>query len=260
MHARSRQGDGLLRLLQFTDLHLRDGPRQRVRGVATHETFRRCLAHAAGKVQAADALLLTGDLVQDEAGGYRQLAALLAPSGIPVLCLPGNHDLPRDLAALLPAPPFDLAPVTRLGGWAILLLDTSVPGAAHGRLGPAALGALDTLLSAHAGAHVLLCLHHQPVPIGSLWLDAIGLRDGDALLELARRHGNVRGLLWGHVHQDFDEYRDGMRLMGTPSTCFQFSPGLAGFAIDRRPPGYRWLTLHPDGRIESQVVWLPVPE
>ena len=85
-------------------------------------------------------------------------------------------------------------------------------------------------------------------------------RDGAALVDLARQSGAERGILWGHVHQAFDEERDGLRLMGTPSTCFQFSPGLAGFAIDKRPPGYRWLELHADGQIDTRIVWLPVAQ
>ena len=260
MEARSRQGARPLRLLQFTDLHLRDSPAGRVRGVATAATFARCLAHAAGALPPADALLLTGDLVQDDAGGYRLLAAALASSPVPVLCLPGNHDLSRDMAASLPAPPFDRSPALRFGAWTILQLDSTVAGATHGKLGRNGLERLAILLAEHADSHVLICLHHQPVPIGSVWLDAVGLRDGAALVDLARQSGAVRGILWGHVHQAFDEERDGLRLMGTPSTCFQFSPGLAGFAIDKRPPGYRWLELHADGQIDTRIVWLPVAQ
>lgn len=257
MQARSRPGADPLRLLQFSDLHLRGEAGGRVRGVATLETFRRCLAHAARTTPGADALLLTGDLVQDDPGGYRHLAAALRDSRVPVHCLPGNHDPQGALAGALTGPPFDLSPSARYGDWAMLLLDTSVPGATHGALGAAALRDLDARLAALRDAHVLLCLHHQPVPIGSLWLDRVGLRDGAELLALAQRHGHVRGLLWGHVHQAYDARQDGLQLMGTPSTCFQFAPGLAGFAIDGRPPGYRRLELHADGRIETAVVWLP---
>jgi Icc protein len=46
-------------------------------------------------------------------------------------------------------------------------------------------------------------------------------------------------------------------MMSTPSTCFQFVPGRDDFAIDDRPPGYRWLHLYPDGRIDTRVVWVP---
>ena len=44
-----------------------------------------------------------------------------------------------------------------------------------------------------------------------------------------------------------------VRLMSSPSTCIQFLPHSKGFAIDTATPGYRWLELYPDGRIETGV-------
>jgi Icc protein len=41
--------------------------------------------------------------------------------------------------------------------------------------------------------------------------------------------------------------------MASPSTCIQFLPGSDGFAVDTTAPGYRWLSLHADGRIETGV-------
>jgi len=71
-----------------------------------------------------------------------------------------------------------------------------------------------------------------------------------------RDHANVRGVLWGHVHQSLDRFIHGVRFMATPSTCAQFVPGSAEFAIDNRPPGYRFLELLPDGSIATEVCWL----
>ena len=45
--------------------------------------------------------------------------------------------------------------------------------------------------------------------------------------------------------------------MSTPSTCAQFLPRSDFFALDERPPGLRWLELHADGRIETEVAWVP---
>ena len=45
--------------------------------------------------------------------------------------------------------------------------------------------------------------------------------------------------------------------LATPATCVQCKPGTPEPQVDERPPGYRWLELHPDGRIETRVVWLP---
>ena len=41
--------------------------------------------------------------------------------------------------------------------------------------------------------------------------------------------------------------RNGVRYLTTPSTCFQFLPAVDNFAVDTRPPGFRWLDLVPDG-------------
>ena len=41
--------------------------------------------------------------------------------------------------------------------------------------------------------------------------------------------------------------------LSTPSTCVQFKPGAAEYSLDPVAPGYRSLTLHRDGRIESLV-------
>lgn len=245
-----------MRLIQFTDLHLSPEESGRVRGVDTRDSFRRCFAHARRHAGPADAFLLTGDLAQDDVRSYHALVEILAGETTPVHCLPGNHDLPDQMARVLAAAPFDLSPVLRYGDWTIVMLDSAIPGIHHGELRGNALGFLDEVLARFADTHALVVLHHQPVPVGSAWLDSIGLVDAGALLEVVSRHRNVRGLLWGHVHQAFDAVRDGVLLMATPSTCFQFVPQRDDFAVDDRPPGYRRLDLHPDGRIDTEVHWV----
>ena len=245
-----------MRLIQFTDLHLSPEESGRVRGVDTRDSFRRCLAHARRHAGPADAFLLTGDLAQDDLRSYHALVEILEGETTPVHCLPGNHDLPDQMVRVLGAAPFDLSPVLRYGDWTLVLLDSAIPGIHHGELRRSSLGFLDDVLARFADTHALVVLHHQPVPVGSAWLDSIGLVDAGALLEVVSRHRNVRGLLWGHVHQAFDAVRDGVMLMATPSTCFQFVPQRDDFAVDDRPPGYRRLDLHPDGRIDTAVHWV----
>lgn len=247
----------MLRLLQFTDLHLAPEAAGRVRGIATRDTFRRCLAHARQHAGRVDAMLLTGDIGQDDSRSYDALVEILDGESTPVYCLPGNHDLPGEMAKRLGRPPFDLSPVLRLGEWTVVLLDSAIPGIHHGELSRQSLEFLDHTLARFADSHALVVLHHQPVPVGSAWLDSIGLTNAPRLLQVVARHRNVRGLLWGHVHQAFDAVVEGRVLMATPSTCFQFVPRRDDYAVDDRPPGYRWLTLHPDGRIETAVVWVP---
>jgi Icc protein len=58
------------------------------------------------------------------------------------------------------------------------------------------------------------------------------------------------------VHQASDLSRNGVRFLTTPSTCFQFLPAADNFAVDTRPPGYRWLDLMADGTVATEVVWV----
>lgn len=247
-----------LKLLQISDCHLHATRDSRMRGVTTYETFVAVLRRARSNARwPADAILVTGDVVQDESrAGYEVFKTEVAPLGIPVYCIPGNHDDPKLMDELLNSAPFQFCGDARLGGWSLVLLNTFLTGEDAGGLGDRRLHALDAALKDHVSQHVLVCMHHQPVPMGSAWLDGVGLRDAERFLEIIDAHSNVRGILWGHVHQSSDRERQGVRLLSTPSTCAQFKPGSDFFALDNLPAGMRWLELYPDGRIETLVEWV----
>ena len=130
------------------------------------------------------------------------------------------------------------------------------PDRSQARLSGQELDRLRTELNTNGERHTLVCLHHQPVPMDSRWLDSVGLDNAAELLTIVDQAPHVRGLLWGHVHQASDRQRGRVRLLSTPSTCAQFLPGSDEFALDTRPPGYRRLDLRPDGTIDSEVIWL----
>lgn len=245
------------RLIQLTDPHLYGAPDATLRGIATLPALERALAHALAHHADAAAILLTGDLVQDDPGGYAHIRRLFEPIGKPVYCIAGNHDLVAEMRAALGAAPFRIDGHVDLGRWRIVLLDSSVAGIASGRLAPETLNRLDTTLAASAGRHALVCLHHHPVDMGSRWLDLVGLENRDEFMAVIDRHPQVRAILWGHVHQEYDGIRGGVRLLATPATCAQFLPLAQDFAIDLKPPAYRVLTLRDDGQIETRVEWLP---
>jgi Icc protein len=245
-----------IRIVQFTDLHLYGAADGRLRGIATLPALEAALATARAREAAWDALLLTGDLVQDDPAGYAHVRRLFGDSEVPVYCLPGNHDEPAPMREALAARPFQLCGSARHGEWLLVMLDSYQHGMAAGHLSAGELARLDDTLAANADKHALVTLHHHPTPAGSRWLDTVGLDNGAALFEVLDRHAHVRALLWGHVHQAFDGERRGVRLLSTPSTCAQFKPGSDTFVIDQRPPGYRWLELHADGRVETAVVWV----
>ncbi len=244
-----------LRLLHITDTHLFAAPDGRLRGINTRESLAAVLATASS--QRPDAVLATGDLSQDETpGAYRHFRGLLAPLGLPVWCLPGNHDAPGILQDELAGPSYQIGDAAVAGCWAVLMLDSFIPGDHGGRLSAAELARLAAQLDEHRDRHVLVALHHHVLPLGSRWLDELGLYNAAQLLALLERAPQVRAVVSGHVHQATDVMHRGIRYLTTPSTCFQFLPGADDFALDTRPPGWRWLDLHPDGHIDTHVAWL----
>lgn len=245
-----------IRLLQYTDTHLQGAADATLRGIATLPALQHTLAHATHYFPAPDAVLLTGDLVQDDAGGYDLIRDVFKHSPVPVLCLPGNHDLPEAMRDTLSGEPFQVGGCRAMGNWLIVLLDTWLEGSAGGRLGPEQLQQLDQTLAAHSHRHTLVCLHHHPINMQSRWLDTVGLMDAQEFRAVIGRHSQVRGILWGHVHQALDRLIDGVRYMATPATCAQFLPRSEQFVVDEKPPGYRVLELMPDGSIATEVVWV----
>lgn len=244
-----------LRLIQLTDLHLLSTASGTIHGIATLPSLEATLACIRSR-GGPDAVLATGDLVQDDPGGYEHVRRLLGSLGVPVLCLPGNHDEALAMGRELGSSPFILRGPVDLGEWRILLLNSCIPGSARGHLDEAELDRLEQALATAGQRPCLVCLHHQPVDVGSRWLDGVGLDNAAQLFEVLDRHPRVRAVLWGHVHQRYDGERKGVRLLATPSTCVQFLPGSDDFAVDRRPPGFRTLTLRGDGSLVTEVVWV----
>jgi 3',5'-cyclic-AMP phosphodiesterase len=246
----------VIRLTHFTDPHLYGGATETLRGVATLPALEAALAQARRRDWPPDAVLVTGDIVQDDPAGYPHFRRLFAALGVPVLCIPGNHDEPEAMRHELAGAPFRVGGHVDLGRWRIVLLDSCIPGAAGGRLSDAALAELDAALGSAGKRHCMVCLHHHPVPMASRWLDRVGLDNAPQFLAALDRHSNVRAVVWGHVHQNYDGLRKGVRLLATPSTCAQFLPNSDDFAVDPRPPAYRTLELRADGTLLTEVVWL----
>lgn len=244
-----------MHILHITDPHLYGNAGGHLRGVETDSALRSVLDAALSQASDYSAILVTGDLVQDDPSGYLRFKSIFAEQRIPILCLPGNHDEPEAMRESLRHPPFQYCGTRVLGDWQFIMLDSYDPGHVGGRLSAHELARLDAALAA-SPAHALVCLHHHPVALGSLWLDGVGLANTDEFWQVIDSHDHVRGIAWGHVHQSFDGERNGVRLFATPSTGAQFLPNSDRYAVDTRPPAYRRFELHSDGCIQTSVCWL----
>lgn len=205
----------------------------------------------------ADIVALTGDLTQDESqGAYDNIVRTFSGLGLPILAVPGNHDIRAIMRASLSQAPFHYCSELRIGDWLLVGIDSCVSGEAHGTVSDTELARLRDVLRASDAAHVVVCLHHPPVKVGSRWLDGVGLKNADDVLTAVRETGRVRLLLFGHVHQAVESASDGIRIVGTPSTCRQFKPNSDVFAVTDEPPAYRKVELLDDGSSRSELIWV----
>jgi Icc protein len=244
-----------MHILQITDPHLYGNAAGTLRGVQTDASARSVLDDAIARVPDFAAVLMTGDLVQDDPSGYLRFRSIFGNLRKPVLCIPGNHDEPDAMRRELAGAPFQYCGTHAAGGWQFIMLDSYDAGHVGGRLTIQELERLDRALR-DSPAHAMVCLHHHPVAMDSRWLDSVGLANADDFWRIIDSHSHVRAIAWGHVHQAYDGERRGVRLYATPSTGAQFLPKSDRYAIDSRPPAYRTFNLSPDGSISTQVHWV----
>ncbi|AZE52675.1 3',5'-cyclic-nucleotide phosphodiesterase [Pseudomonas synxantha] len=245
--------DASVLLVQLSDSHLFAEAGAALLGMNTRASLQRVIELVREQQPRIDLVLATGDLSQDGTlESYRQFRDMTRPIDAPARWIPGNHDEPLVMAQAAVHSDL-LEPVVDIGNWRITLLDSAVPGSVPGYLQDQQLQLLAQALSEAPNRHHLVCLHHHPVSIGCAWMEPIGLRNPEALFAVLDRFPQARALLWGHVHQEIDRERNGLRLLASPSTCIQFAPGSEDFQVSEQAPGYRWLRLHADGRLETGV-------
>jgi Icc protein len=242
------------RILHISDFHFLEEPGQTLLGVETELSFAAVLERAKQKPWRPDLALLTGDLVQDPCiSSYERLKQRLAVLDIPCYCLPGNHDDPRLMEKLLSTETIHVQSQVFLDRWQIICLDSTIRGKPGGRLSDKQLRLLETALTGSPDRYALIAVHHHPISSGSLWMDTMVLENADEFFTIVQKYPPARAVVFGHVHQAMDEMRGSLRLLGTPSTCFQFKPRSPDFAVDRLPPGYRWIELYSDGTFNTGV-------
>lgn len=248
-------------LCQLTDLHIRAPGSLAYGRVDTNRYFEDAIGELARIKPAPDAYLLTGDLTDfGRAEEYAALARGVKKLGRPAYLLPGNHDERQamrrafpDFAYLQGDAPF-LQYRVDLGDYALVALDTVVPGKSHGVLDRARLDWLEANLDDRTPT--VIAMHHPPFITGIGHMDRIGLLEGARELEaILARHRNIERILCGHLHRSIQARFANTFASTCPSPAHQVTLDLdpAGPSCYRmEPPGYQlhaWL----DGRLVTHT-------
>jgi Icc protein len=248
-----RPSAGLLRIVQVSDCHVSFDRKTEYRGQNADRNLASLLP--AIRRWQPDLLLLTGDVSEDgSAAASGRVSAQLSTAGAPVLALPGNHDDCAVMRRYFPLGPWTGPQGHEGRNWRLMLLDSTEPGRISGVFSPGSLERLEQDLHRGSAAHILLALHHQPVPVGSQWIDQYALDDVGAFWDLVDRQPRVRCVTWGHVHQDFRSQRKDVLLFGSPSTAVNSLPDKEKFTLDLGGPACRWFELNANGEIGTGLI------
>ncbi|NRA54996.1 MAG: 3',5'-cyclic-AMP phosphodiesterase [Gammaproteobacteria bacterium] len=238
-------------ILQFSDLHLSDG--EELMGINCDESFAAVKA-LASHFHAIDLTLLTGDISQDDSAvSYQKCAEVFRGSKHPVAWISGNHDNVALQQQYLSGGA--ITPVKRIlfKHWQLLLLNSQIEGKVCGEICQDQLAQIKQAAEQYPDHHLMLVMHHHPIAMDSQWIDCHRLINHEQLWQVVNSIKQVKSMIFGHVHQAVDVVKDGVRLLGVPSTSVQFTPGVDEFDVDVQQPGFRHLDLLANGQIKTKV-------
>jgi predicted phosphodiesterase len=233
IHGGAKEGSRMHRVLQISDTHLSPTKRHFERN---WQPLKAWIA-----AQRPDLIIHTGDVTVDGAdqdGDMLHCAELMRDLGVPVLSIPGNHDVGEAHHPHQPVNPERIARWRRhfgddfwsrdIEGWRLLGLDSMLFGSG----GPEEAHQLDWLEGqlAEAGGRRLAWFLHRPLFIetpdeGDKGYWSVSPEPRARLMELVRRH-QVAIVASGHLHRAHDSQLDGTRYIWGPSSGFVVGPEL----------------------------------
>ncbi len=257
-----------MRVLQLTDCHVVTDRTQVKSGVNAADALTSVVTAAAAG-PAIDLVVLTGDLVDDEArSSYEWVRQNVERIGAPIVAIGGNHDGSglRDVFPFPPSATVQPAPVTSAqrafslvtDRWRLLFLDSRlVTDIVGGEVDAPQLAFIEAELQRDARPTVAF-VHHPPAPTGVTWIDAHGVV-GPALTPVVRRHRDaLRAIFFGHVHSEIAIEMGGVMALSCPATARAFGDGAyLPIKDDLRPlyGGARVIDLLDDGQLRSRTFY-----
>ncbi|GAA4357586.1 3',5'-cyclic-AMP phosphodiesterase [Kangiella marina] len=247
-------GRSEMKVLHLSDPHLFADGHSTLLGVNTNESLLAVIDDIKSRNINPDLFVVTGDISQDYTPeSYQKFVEYLAPFKKPVLSLAGNHDERPKLLQYLSQQPFLPAEQLITEHWQLLMLNSHVPGKVHGCVSDEELSWLESCLVDNQDLPTMVFTHHHPIPVGSHWLDQIGIDNGQELVDLLARHQQVKMCAFGHVHQSTDRTHKHTHYRSVPSTCVQFKKHSADFSASQEKPGYNVYNCSKSGLVEVEM-------
>ena len=241
-----------LRIIQLSDCHISASANTRYRGIDPRQSLESLLPVV--RAWAPHVVLLTGDLAEDGSEeAYEYLATRLQTLGVELFTIPGNHDHRLRQKNVFAETALEDPLLIERGNWQLILLNSAVDGQVPGALTGRMIHGLERALSNQVAARIIV-LHHQPVLSGSSWIDRFPLLQAEKFWSCLDGRQDVRAVLWGHIHHAWTGQRNGIKLLGAPSTSVNTLADQQKFNFDVAGPACRWLELGASGGLETGIL------
>ncbi len=245
-------------LVQISDTHLFSDKNLSLKGSNTYSNLKKTIEAVSRLKEKPELVLLTGDLSQDYTPeSYKHLKELLEPLKIKYYLLPGNHDDVRIINKVFQynwvKDQVDYS--FEYNEWFFYFIDSTVFPNNWGELSDKQLIDFDKMISLKKNIPIIVFMHHHPVPVRSKWIDEMALKNADAFNKIIRKNPQIKAVLFGHVHQVFEEIIDGVFYTSAPATSYQVVPRVDNFAVEKLVPGFKFISLQ-DNKFSSKVIWV----
>lgn len=241
-------------LAQITDTHVVAPDHRGELYVDNNDRLRLAVERLLAETVAPDAVLLTGDLT--DLGTEEEMAIvaeLLEPLTMPVLVVPGNHDLRPSVRTAFDMPwaaddnmswVVDTGPISVIGFDSLAAEQFDDQGDVRhgGELDDTRARWLDETLAATTGRPTVIAMHHPPFATGIGWMDETGLDDPSRFADIVSVHSHVTRIFCGHLHRSITTTVAGVLCSTGLSTIHQVELNLAPDAPPQvvcDPPGYQ---------------------
>ncbi|MCC7005697.1 MAG: metallophosphoesterase [Ottowia sp.] len=218
-----------LKIIQITDMHLFADKAQKLHGYCTYRTLSDTVDYIIASEQNPDFVLVTGDISQDETTASYQLAReQFERLNIPIYWIHGNHDDETKVQAVFNATTH-LKQLSKLTTpfWDFVGINTCRRGTDSGYIENSEMAIFYKKLAESKinDKKIVVVMHHHPYPVTTPLVDACMLQESEYFLGQLKENKQVKLILCGHVHGEYQITHDEHVLEACPATCFQWEKG-----------------------------------
>lgn len=227
-----------LKIIQMTDTHLFADKRQKLQGYCTYQNLSETIDYLLVSKEVPHFVLLTGDISQDEFFESYQLTRMqLERLNLPIYWIHGNHDDEAKVRAI-----FDLSPCLKqlkhlmTPFWDFIAINTCRRGTDDGYLeeNDLILFWQKVGIAKKNNKNIVVVMHHHPHPISTPLVDACMLQKASNFLMQIKKHQEIKLIICGHVHGDYQISYDGLMIEACPATSFQWKKGASTLLTENK--------------------------